>query len=212
MGSNKRGWEQQYAQAMQGQAQIAQDQWNLYEPNLKYLMGQAREQMNQGLGAPPQYVREAFDRMEGLTRDEYAKAGLNAEEQMSQRLKQQGLNGFVNPNARAEMSRRTQVGLAGQPAASLAGMRLQEAQIGMQQVLSMADILRGGTGQLAAGAQQGWANQMQGLQFLMNNAGGSQWGNAMAGAGQGAAVGGASGSGYGAAIGALIGGVAGYNS
>jgi len=86
----------------------------------------------------------------------------------------------------------------------MANLRMQEANVGMSQTLALADLLRGGTGMAGASMQSAFGNQMQGLQWLAQNASGDPRGNALAGGISGAAAGSSAGWG-----GALAGGVAG---
>ena len=211
MSSQQKGYERQLGQLAETQGAIAKEQWQLYSPNIQYTLGQVRGQLDQGFGSVPKYVREAFDSMEGKTRSDYAKAGLQSQERLQQQMKQQGTGGMISPTASAALQQRQNLTLAESQNQALANMRMQEAMTGLQTSMSLLDILRGGTGQAGSMAMQGFANQSQLLQYLMGNAGGDRTANTVAGAAGGAMSGySATGSPYGALAGAAIGGYSGY--
>jgi hypothetical protein len=211
MGGNRRSaYEQQLARAAQTQAEESKKWGELARPYYQQAMQMASEQLQGGFGTLPNYVREAFDTLEGQTTEDYARAGRKARTMQEQAAKQMGLAG-VNPNAALLQKGLLEENLAMSQAHALSSLRMQEAMTGLNTTMNLLNMLRGG----AAGAaqiQEGLsAQQLSTLQYLMQNGGIDPWGNAIGGAVAGAGAGSSLGP-IGAIIGALLGGYMGYRS
>ena len=142
-------------------------------------------------------------------RDESARSTVATERALEQQLRQSGTN--LNPAAYARLKQQGRLQAAESLQGAITQQRTQYALMGAQQAMDLANILRGGAGTAGSLAQGSYAQQMQALQFLMQNSGGNPWGNAAGGAVSGASAGSAFG-GWGALAGAALGAYAGYNS
>lgn len=213
MGSQRRGYEAQMAQAAKVQADIAKEGWEIYQPYMKYLLGITKEQLDQGFGQAPKFVREAFQKMEGQMSDEYKRAEMVGAKTLEQQWLQQGMDSYISAPAKASIMAQRQTSLAEDYARGLAQLKMQEAQIGINTSMQLASMLAGqaGTGASVAMGAGGQAQEI--LRYLHQYGSGNPWGNAFAGAASGA-MGGyrTTGTWQGAAIGGILGAIGGYYS
>lgn len=206
-GSSRRGYEDQVAAAMKQQAEMGKESWDMYKPYLSQVLSTAGANLPKDFGK--EFTREAFAAKEGEMRAESARSIAATEQALEQQLRQSGTN--LNASAYARLKQQGRLQAAQSLQSAITQQRTQYAVMGAQQAMDLANILRGGATGAGGMAQGSYAQQMQALQFLMQNAGGSKWGNAAGGAISGASAGSAGGW-VGALAGAAVGGYAGYNS
>lgn len=175
-----------YAEEMAG---LSRDIYGLAAPGYSAARDIILGQLQSGFGEVPPFVGEAFNRLAGATKENYALETEAGRKAIMQRLRQMGTLSQLSPGALGQIMGQYQLGMQSNLANALAQQRFQEANIGLQTTMDLLGKLMGlSTGGLQAAT--GMMGQAMGaMQAYAQNAPGSPLGNALAGALMGASAG-----------------------